>query len=125
MAKFNLEAAKIMDGDGVEREYAIIANRATFKKVELHPGDFVTCGRGFIRCQGKQYLATFGKETPVMIGDENEIYYAPMSFFDGEWRAAGPDSRGLHKYVTAKSGAGKLFGDLEKFSADNAVPVCG
>mgnify|MGYP001588458199 FL=1 len=123
--RFNLETTKIMGADGVQREYAVIADRSTFSKVELQPGDFVTSGRGFIRCQGKQYLGTYGRETPVMVGDDNEIYYAPMMFFDGDWRAAGTDGRGLHHYVTARSGSGKLFKQLEEFSAQKGVPVCG
>jgi len=124
MARFESKQIKIMDADGEEREYTVIKDRSTFTKVETPFGELVD-GRGFIRCHGKQYWATYGLATPVYVGDEDDTYYAPVHYFDGTWYHTGADARGLHHNVTARSGSGQLFAELEEFANANAVPVCG
>jgi hypothetical protein len=123
MPRFNSEVVTVVDADGVSREYTVIADRASFETVNATFGA-VKVGSGFIRCNGKQYLGQYGQHTPVMVGDENETYYAPMSFFDGRWSHTGADNRGLYQHVTARSD-GELFAALEAFSAEAAVPICG
>lgn len=123
MARFELTKVKICDPDGVDREYAVIKDRVTFEKVEADFGPVVV-GSGFLRCQGRRIVAFYGRETPVWAGGEDEIYYAPMSYFDGDWTHGGPDSRGQYTAVTAASGTGKLFAELEAFSAANNIAAC-
>jgi hypothetical protein len=124
MARFELKNVKIMDPDGAERPYAIIADRSTFRVEDTDFGR-IKMGSGFVRCRGRQYVADYGRGSPIYAGGDNDVYYAKMFFFDGEWRHGGASERGLHTYVTANSGTGKLFGELEAFSAEAAVPVCG
>lgn len=124
MARFELRTVTINDPDGVDREYQLIVDRSTLQRVLLHePDDYVTVGRGFLRCQGKRYIATYGQHTPVYAGSEDQVYYAPFSLFDGLWAPLGPNSRGLHDYVTAASGTGRLFAELEAFAAEQELPV--
>lgn len=120
MHRFFLENATILDSDGENRIYEIIVDTNSTVRVETPFGE-VKERWGFIRCRGKQYLGTFGRETPVLVGESDEIYYAPMHEFDGEWYHAGADSRGLYQHVTARSGRGLLFAALENFCAANNV----
>lgn len=119
MARFELVETTILDPDGVSRQYQVIKDRSTFEAVYTHFGN-VVCGNGFIRCRGKYFIGSFGS-TAVMGGEADGVYYAPVSYFDGDWRHRGANSRGLYDHVTAQSGSGKLFAALENFCEANGV----
>jgi hypothetical protein len=124
MSRFELKDVRIVGADGEARNYEIIVDRSTLKKVLLHqPDDYVTIGDGFIRCFGKRFIGTFGHSQPVYAGSDGDTYYSPMSLFDGDWSHCGPTSRGNYSYVTADSGTGKLFSELERFCEENDVPA--
>lgn len=115
--RFELTHAQICDPDGVVREYEIIKDRSMFRTEQSCFGA-VTSGGGFIRCHGKRYVGSFGR-SPVFAGGPDDVYYAPVSFFDGSWAHSGRNSRGNYDAVTPSSG--KLFAALEEFSAANSV----
>ena len=119
MPRFEIKKTSILEGDGSTQEYEVIADLSTFIIVESHFGN-VKVGRGFIRCKGRHYIGPFGN-SPVYGGKNDDIYYAPMSFFDGDWSHSGVNSRGLHTVVTQHNGSGKLFAKLEDFSLANNV----
>lgn len=114
MFRFAVERVKIEEFTH-SKEYQVIKDLESFQKVECEVGTF-RMGNGFIRQKGKQYIGLYGQATPVFAGSEDEIYYAPVSYFDGRWTHSKPNSRGLHTYVTARSGNGVLFAALESFA---------
>jgi len=118
--RFQIEKAAITDSDGVDHEYEIIVDRASVQRIDT-PFGRVLERRGFIRCHGKQYLGAFGREQPIYAGSEDDTYYAPMFEFDGTWSHSGRSERGNYSHVTADSGTGKLFGELEAFCESQGV----
>jgi hypothetical protein len=77
--------------------------------------------RGFLRCVGKRCIGFFGERTPVFVGDEDEISYRPMHEFDGLRIRASRIEPGPINYVTAGSGTGKLFAELEEFCETHGI----
>jgi len=120
MTRFSIERWTILDPDGTDRSYDIIVDNNATKTLEGPFGE-IQERWGFLRCEGKQYVGIFGRETPVMAGRDSEVYYASVHEFDGEWYHQQADRRGLHHYVTASSGRGQLFATLENFCAAHQI----
>ena len=114
-ARFELVPASIRSADSSIARVKVIKDYSTFEKITA-PFGTVLAGQGYIRCHGKHFVGMFGQNSPVYGGSDGDVYYAPVSYFDGEWRHA-TANKGNFEYITE----GELFDASEQFAGEAMV----
>lgn len=121
MARFELVRGVVFqNGDGSTSTLDVIVDRNSDEIIEASFGS-VKLRKGYTRHVGKRYIGTYGKETPIYAGSDGDVYYAHVSYFDGDWSYSGRSERGIYHHHTE----GSFFTALENFSRANelqAVP---
>ena len=105
---FRIERDVVIDSAGQPITTDVIVT--SDEVVDGGPIGRVRIRHGFVRCRGQYYVGVFGRETPIYGGDPDGVYFAPVTWFDGEWSCG-------KGHVTEDAGTGHLFAGLEEFVA--------